>query len=345
MDLQGVDFSPRPLSRASLSDLHFLANFIMSTYLGPDVKSDNPRRSASQRVAEGLPPYSLNDLGLSFLSVSQLESLYYFILRHALPNLALSPYLFHMYLKGDLPLLNSGLPEDRLQFTSFFPLHLHEQTSFLRGLDIVKGIVLISEPDTSYMKQDVLERFRYLSGMDSLKIDINESQRYQHRHWTGREEIERNFLTISGGPYAGNASNINSISPSKVQDEFKRRRLLEPLEMPVVQHVPSFSHGSPRRCNLDGPSMMPLLSVSNAEECKSEASIVLTGVAGEVSAGPPIGRVDIGVSKTAYFFRVALPGVRKDNREFSTLSLILFSLYMLTYDIHCSTNLGILLLS
>ena len=345
LDLQGVDVSIRPTPRPSLSDLHFLANFIVSAYLGPDVKSENPRRSALQRVAEGLPPYTLNDLGLSFVSVSQLESLYYFILRHALPNLALNPYLFHMYLKGDLPLLNSGLPEDRLQFTSFFPLHLHEQTSFLRGLNIVKGIVIISEPDTSYMKHDELERFRSLSGMDSLNIDINESQRYQHRHWAGREEIGRNFSTINEGPYAGHASNLNSISPFKVQDEFKRMRLHEPLEMPVVHLMPSVLHGSQRPCNLDGPSMIPLLSIPNAEECKSEASVVFTGVAREVSAGPPIGRVDIGVSKTAYFFRVALPGVRKDNCEFSTLSIFLFWLYMakLTYDIHYSTNLGILL--
>lgn len=325
MDLGRVDVSPGLLSKASLGDLHFLANFIVSSYLGPDVKFDNPRRSALQRVAEGLPPYSLNDLGLSFLSVSQLECLYYFILRHAPPELALRQHLFRMYLKGELPLLNSGLPEDRQQFTSFFPLHLHEQMSFMRGLDIVKGIVIISEPNTSYMKQEELERFRCLSGMGSLKIDINESQRYQHRCWTGREEIERNFLRVSAGPYAGNAANIDSISPSKVPYGYKGLCLREPLKMPVVHPVPPILQGSPRPCNLDRPPMIPILSIPTSEESKSEASTVLTGVAREVGAGPSIGRVDIGVSKTAYLFRVALPGVRKDS-EFFSLSLILFSL-------------------
>jgi hypothetical protein len=38
----------------------------------------------------------------------------------------------------------------------------------------LKGIVLIENPDTSYMRKEDLERFKYLSGMDSLKIDNKE---------------------------------------------------------------------------------------------------------------------------------------------------------------------------
>lgn len=44
---------------------------------------------------------------------------------------------------------------------------------------------------------------------------------------------------------------------------------------------------------------------------------VLTGTALEGAAGPPIGHVDIGISESAYLFRVALPGVRKDNCDLS----------------------------
>ncbi|EEF52909.1 increased DNA methylation 3 [Ricinus communis] len=40
--------------------------------------------------------------------------------------------------------------------------------------------------------------------------------------------------------------------------------------------------------------------------------MVLTGTANEGSAGPPIGLTDIGVSEDAYLFRVALPGLRKN---------------------------------
>ncbi|CAO2815895.1 unnamed protein product [Amaranthus hypochondriacus] len=42
-------------------------------------------------------------------------------------------------------------------------------------------------------------------------------------------------------------------------------------------------------------------------------AVVLTGTALEGTVGPPIGHVDIGISKSAYLFRVALPGVRKDD--------------------------------
>ena len=45
-------------------------------------------------------------------------------------------------------------------------------------------------------------------------------------------------------------------------------------------------------------------------------SVVLTGTAREGTPGPPIGHVDIGVSESAYLFRVALPGVRKDQCKF-----------------------------
>ena len=40
--------------------------------------------------------------------------------------------------------------------------------------------------------------------------------------------------------------------------------------------------------------------------------MILTGTAKEGSAGPPIGLIDIGVSEDAYLFRVALPGLRKN---------------------------------
>lgn len=54
-------------------------------------------------------------------------------------------------------------------------------------------------------------------------------------------------------------------------------------------------------------------------------SVVVTGTAREGTVGPAIGHVDIGVSESAYLFRVALPGVRKDNCKilsFFFLSLI-----------------------
>lgn len=54
------------------------------------------------------------------------------------------------------------------------------------------------------------------------------------------------------------------------------------------------------------PCMMLPVSASNVNEGALNANIILIGT------GPSVGAVDIGASKTAYYFRVALPGVTKD---------------------------------
>lgn len=61
---------------------------------------------------------------------------------------------------------------------------------------------------------------------------------------------------------------------------------------------------------------------NSAGRAQLKPSTVLTGTAKEGSAGPPIGLVDIGESESAYLFRVALPGVRKDQSEFHINKLL-----------------------
>ncbi|KAF5955849.1 hypothetical protein HYC85_008705 [Camellia sinensis] len=68
----------------------------------------------------------------------------------------------------------------------------------------------------------------------------------------------------------------------------------------------------PSTGNLDGPFMMLLLLVPNASQSNSKASVILTGTATRGGTVLAVGAVDIGVSKSAYFFQVALPGIRKD---------------------------------
>ncbi|KAF7142025.1 hypothetical protein RHSIM_Rhsim06G0003500 [Rhododendron simsii] len=99
----------------------------------------------------------------------------------------------------------------------------------------------------------------------------------------------------------------NENSSAKVQEALDRGQHVDPSEMSLV----------PSASGLDRPFMMPLLPVPNSETFNSKASIVLSGTARRGVAGPAVGAVDIGVSKYAYFFRVALPGVRKDPGLFS----------------------------
>ncbi|XP_028073773.1 increased DNA methylation 3-like [Camellia sinensis] len=91
----------------------------------------------------------------------------------------------------------------------------------------------------------------------------------------------------------GKDSHANGNSSAKFQDEMEK--------------------GS----NLDGPFMMPLLLVPNASQSNSKASVILTGTATRGGTVLAVGVVDIGVSKSAYFFQVALPGIRKDPGQFS----------------------------
>ncbi|KAK6116803.1 hypothetical protein DH2020_049433 [Rehmannia glutinosa] len=58
--------------------------------------------------------------------------------------------------------------------------------------------------------------------------------------------------------------------------------------------------------------VLPLLTIPKVDEWCLNNSIVLTGTARRAGVGPPVGVVDIGVSKSAYYFCIALPGVKKD---------------------------------
>jgi len=184
MDLKGKNLcykrksvTIKPLNNV-VCDRKFLIDFIITTYLGPDVKYDNPRCSSFQRLISGLPSYNLNDLGSSYVSISLLEKLYYCLLKNALPELILDLNMFHMYLKGNLDLPNSEFSEGCQQFTNFFPLDLHQQIWYPDSFRIVKGVVLIDDPIvSSCVKEEDLNRFRLLSGVDSFKLDLSECLR------------------------------------------------------------------------------------------------------------------------------------------------------------------------
>ncbi|KAF5739280.1 hypothetical protein HS088_TW12G00483 [Tripterygium wilfordii] len=314
MDIQSSTTTCRdPFNESSFSNQLFLINFIMGSYLGPDVYSDIPRRSAFQRLAQCLPPYTANNLGSSFVSFSQLENLYYYVLRKAHPNLVLKPNVFHTYLNGNLPLPSSGVPKDCKQFTSFFPPNLHVLKRHSDSYGIVKGIVLIGEPLTSYMEKDDLERFLYLSGMDNLKIDVNNLQNYRCNFRKSGEEFEQSCTAHDGEEIAATISNGNSKASEEFLETYKRRRRCDLLPTPASHCLVPFSkYETEMGGKSDGHVLMPLTTISHLEEHTPFQSITFTGTAENGIAGPPFGALEIGVSKASYFFRIALPGSRKD---------------------------------
>lgn len=294
---------------SSFDNRHFLLHFIMGMYLGPDAILDNPRRSAFQRVAEDSPSYTSSDLGSSYVSVTLLENLYYYLLRKAHPSLILKPNMLHKYLKGI---------EESWQFTSFFPLHLHEQIWYPASFRIVKGIVLINDPIMSCAEGKDLEKFKSLSCLSTFKIEIDELLHYEHEY-QDRDNSEKNCIN-GKETIMGDSSNEDDYSSIRYQHKQKRRRSFDPLPMPTfLDVVPIAKHCGKegefqRTCILGGPAIMSICSLPDVEKCTSEpdASIVKSGTARKGKVGPPVGVVDVGVSKVAYYFRVALPGVRKD---------------------------------
>lgn len=83
-------------------------------------------------------------------------------------------------------------------------------------------------------------------------------------------------------------------------------------------------------CNMTQSFMLPLIPITKVEDWCSNTSIVLTGTACRTGIGPPVGTVDIGVSTSAYYFCIALPGVKKDPGN---------SVNLLSFNVVCNRNL------
>ncbi|XP_051126372.1 increased DNA methylation 3 [Andrographis paniculata] len=98
-------------------------------------------------------------------------------------------------------------------------------------------------------------------------------------------------------------------TPTKYKDPAEENNHCDSLQLSVY----------PRTSSDDLPPSfaLPLVPIPKVEEWCLNSNIVLTGTACRVGTGPPVGAVDIGESKSAYYFCISLPGVKKDPGEFS----------------------------
>lgn len=128
------------------------------------------------------------------------------------------------------------------------------------------------------------------------------------------------------------ASNNRSFLPGWVQgSEDYAARSLDPKQpvlsvMPlnsVPYYGPPLSHNSnPSPPIQNQPAMVFLPSHSSEEELErvvaaTSHGVAVTGSAALGRVGRPIGSIDISESKDTYLFRVALPGVARDEKTFS----------------------------
>ncbi|KAK7391982.1 hypothetical protein VNO78_20408 [Psophocarpus tetragonolobus] len=337
-------------------DLCFLLYFIMGTYFGPDIIGDTTQKSILQRVAEGLPPYTLSQLPNSFIKVVELERVYYHILTHSPKSLILRSTLLRSFLQGQPQFGNSNYP----QFTDLFPPAFHPQSRFKNRHKVIHNLVFINNPDTSYIKPEDIERFKRLSGVQVFHVDGDGGrlqlgpcfdEYYVPSNTNMPMEIlesDRNVESY-GGPFAS----------SDLQDA--KRKKLEPygsvhccpgssrLQDRVYHSAPQAkgrlvseessgatccSGGTNLMLNYMadeddesdpdkvGPAMLFLPSRPSNKELSdivaaTKNGFLLTGSVAMGKVGPTIGLVDIGDCEDSYLFRQSLPGVKRDEREFS----------------------------
>eukprot|EP00252_Welwitschia_mirabilis_P007473 TRINITY_DN1885_c1_g1_i1.p1 TRINITY_DN1885_c1_g1~~TRINITY_DN1885_c1_g1_i1.p1 ORF type:complete len:418 (-),score=76.84 TRINITY_DN1885_c1_g1_i1:17-1270(-) len=306
------------------SDQCFLMIFIVGTYFGPDLIHEVPRKAALERTALKLPPYSLDELGGSVVRLTEIESVYYYVLRKAHWSVRVKPQSLYKFFQGQFTSVDAGSVDNEQQFTTLFPPSFHMQTRYRGAYKVVENLVFLHDPEISYIKPDDMNRFKHLTGLHELKLDREEARLFRHGLRMERNEERRaNIYGQNGGAFMS----CNPESEPRKRGR-PRKNLLDsqgrPLKSPLNSDAFPINEGKSGRMSPDrfGPAMLLLSSALSLEQWNNivraaRPSIAFTGTAAARQVGPLVGLVDIGASEDSYLFRIALPGVKKDERDFS----------------------------
>ncbi|KAF4364760.1 hypothetical protein F8388_018436, partial [Cannabis sativa] len=248
-------------------DQRFLLFFVIGTYFGPDLKGGFPKKSILQRIAEGLPPYTSDQLaGSSHMEIVEVERIYRYVLRKADQSAVVK-----------LPLL--------LQFfDGIVPKNGNDPTAL----------------NIYYIDREDVERFRRLTGLHDVLLD---------------EDAAR-LHTIDGVISHSAAVPVDEIngglSRSKSSQRNRKTRCVDKL----LKMDGSLKH------DMASPAMIFLPSLPTASELSkivaaTKNGFALTGSAAAGPVGPTVGLVDIGECEDSYIFRISLPGVKRDESDFS----------------------------
>ncbi|KAL7157762.1 hypothetical protein ABFS83_02G098700 [Erythranthe nasuta] len=287
-------------------DQYFLVHFIMGTYFGPDINGCKPDKSALQRRAENLPQYNANDLAGSSIKTTLLESVYYYILRKAEQSLVLKqPFLLQYINGGTLP---NSAAATYPKFDDLFPCKLHTN----RSQFTIDNIVFINNPEIYYIKPHDIERFKMLTGLGDLLVDresamlhifedesatlynvkVQETSSNVDLQYVKYFPCGNTYLDVVGNEESNSACNVghSSIVVSESEEGVDQGMIFLPS-------CPSREEWSNLAANI-------------------KCGFALTGSAARGHLGPVLGLMDIGESEDSYLFRVSLPGVKRDERDF-----------------------------
>ncbi|KAI3435162.1 Alpha-galactosidase [Psidium guajava] len=298
----------------------FLLTIIFGIYFGPHLRGEGPPpKSVMQRAFERLPRYTVDQLAGSKMVVAQMMHAYYHILRKASKSVVLGPSLLLTFFRSMLPAKMLGPESNYPRFFDLFPTNLHPCSFIEERLMAIDNIVLITNPSTSYLKEDVVARFKSLTGLqefvlekDAAKLPVyvaNESF-YEVVAREARSEGQTRFFMPPQGSH-------RRICKGNVALDVK------PLRMAPHEGSPSStsSFSSGERDNYFKAQFDPKVvftSLSTTEMQYSGAAAACgagIGVVGNVVVGltgAVTGRVNLAESEDCYLFHVSLPWVRRD---------------------------------
>ncbi|XP_045804407.1 increased DNA methylation 2-like [Trifolium pratense] len=306
-------------------DQCFLLYFIMGTYFGPHINGD--KKSVLQRVAEGLPSYTRDQLATSFIKVAELERIYYYILRNVDKSLTVKLPFLRRFIQG---LEGSNSVCNYPQFTDLFPLELHPQSRFKSSYKIIESIVFIDNPETCFFNREDVERFKRLSGLEDFLVDKDVARLYNCFDGSGL----RNNKSVGKGKVmslpenkCGRNTGSRKVNESDDFSEIRHQLPRAACAVTPISTVP-FNEGMALESEGDdsvkvcGPAVLFLPSRPTKKEWSNVVAATkkgfgLTGSAAMGRVGPIMGLVDIGECEDSYLFRISLPGVKRDEKEFS----------------------------
>ncbi|KAI6694927.1 hypothetical protein NL676_022637 [Syzygium grande] len=153
-------------------DQRFLLSDIFGAYFGPHLKGEwLAHKSAMRRAVERLPQYTHDQLTRSKMMMAEMTHVYYYILRKASQCVVVAPSLLLKFFRNTLPakVLSAGSHYPR--FVNLYPTHLHP-CSFVKDRFLaIDNIVFIDNPSTSYIREEVVERIKSLTGLPELVLE------------------------------------------------------------------------------------------------------------------------------------------------------------------------------
>ncbi|KAI7729496.1 hypothetical protein M8C21_024496 [Ambrosia artemisiifolia] len=311
------DIDDKSSGRTPTDDQSFLLYFIMGTYFGPNLKGE-PHKSVFQRRAEDLPPYSLENLAGSCMKTVEVERIYYYVLRKADQSVILKLPFLQQFLHGNLQPSTKTKTLPFPQFDDLFPPNLHPHSMFKGQYEAINDIVFISDPKIQYIGPEYLERFKRLTKLEDVCLDKDDAM--CHTSVNGKEvEYHKELKSVSctGTPpkrsVHGNSNNNTLVSDCVTNNGTLAVCGSGDCVPAGIKTGDLAELGSDMIFIPSKPSREELINILNA----TKNGCLLTGTATMGQIGHNIGSIDIGECEDSYLFRVSLPGVKRDEREFS----------------------------